>query len=103
VSRLSDIQLDWQSAAFHGLFVVVSDREPWVPGPDLLAVIREVTHCTSQAANGALRSLISVGLAERAETAEGVFFRRTAAAERSYELSQFDLADQAPNREDGCP
>jgi hypothetical protein len=95
VTRLSDIQLDWQSAAFHALFVVETDREPWVHGRDLTAAIREVTGCTAQAASGALRSLISVGLAERAETAEGIFFRRTAAAERAYEISQFDLSSVA--------
>jgi hypothetical protein len=86
MAKLNQVQLERQASTLHVLFISGGERAPWVPLKDVIELTRRVCGCTSQTANGALRSLLSAGLAARAETDEGVFWKLTPAAERVHEL-----------------
>jgi hypothetical protein len=60
--------------------------KPWVPAWLVISEVRAQASCTPQAASGALRALLTVGLADRAETARGHFWKPTDAAIRSHAL-----------------
>jgi hypothetical protein len=86
--RLNNVQIRWQSGALRVLLDGAGkhDRGPWIPAGDAAKAIRDETGCTQQAANGALKALLTVGLADRSETSEGHFWKATNAAERGHEL-----------------
>lgn len=81
-------QLRWQSAALKTLLdgADTYDRGAWMPAGEATAAIQNLANCTPQAATGALRSLLHAGLADRAETYEGVFWKPTEAAIRANTL-----------------
>lgn len=83
--KLERVQREWQAAALRALLDghPVDGLGPWVPASHVLAAIRDDTGCTAQAASGALRALLTVGLADRAETHRGLFWKATHAAERA--------------------
>jgi hypothetical protein len=86
--RLEGPQGKWQLAALQALLAEtgIHVRGPWVPAWRLMEAIQERESCSSQAATGALRALLTVGLADRAETREGLFWKPTEAAERMHDL-----------------
>src|SRR4051812_13791893 len=95
---LSAPQVRWQGAALKVL-LHESGRQvypPWIPAWLAVAEIRAQAGCTSQAASGALRALLTVGVAARAETSEGLFWKPTDAAVRSHELLMAEHARSAP-------
>jgi hypothetical protein len=91
----------WQGAALSVLLdhAATYDRGPngrgsWLASGEAMAATQTTVGCTQQAATGAFRALLSVGLADRRETHEGVFWKATEAALRSRLLfSSAFLAD----------
>jgi hypothetical protein len=86
--KLSDVQRRWQEAALSVLLCEAGTygRGPWIPAGEVVAATQNATGCTTQAATGALRSLLMVGLADRCQTSEGAFWKATDAAQRFDEL-----------------
>lgn len=88
MSKLSALQVEWQSTALHALLQAEDEGlGPWVGAPRVVESIKDACGCRGQAASGALRSLLSVGLADRAENPAGaVYWKPTLGAERAYQL-----------------
>lgn len=84
--KLTDVQARWQSAALWALLKKSGDYGPWVAADEVTGAIRDNTGCTYQAANGALKALLTAGLVDYSETSEGNFWKATDAADRAYDL-----------------
>lgn len=88
--KLNKVQVRWQSAALEVLLTTTGKYDlvygPWIPAWMVVGEICDKAACTYQAANGALKALLTVGLADRSETNEGSFWKATAAASRAADL-----------------
>jgi DNA anti-recombination protein RmuC len=94
--KLADVQVKWQGAALKVLLTQTDEMvwKPWIPASFAVAEIRAEAGCSGQAASGALRALLTVGLAARSETAKGLFWRPTDAAVRSQVLLMAEFKDE---------
>lgn len=86
--KLTEVQRRWQRDA---LATLLDNRgsfpcSPWLPASVVVLAIRDRANCSPQAATGALRALLTVGLAESCETHRGRYWKATDAAERAEQL-----------------
>lgn len=89
-------QVRWQRAALAVLLRETGRHvcKPWVPAWLVVEETRAQAGCTPQAASGALRALLTVGLAARAETERGMFWKPTDAAIRAHGLLMAGRGDE---------